>query len=88
MTSLGFKQKFDKDVSGAIAKFLVKIPIKLKDWIPQDKIDWKSLCQNEHPEISFFLKQNQDKIDWFNLSSNSSPSAIELLKQNQDKIDW
>jgi hypothetical protein len=58
--------------------------MKLRDWIPLDKIDWYHLSWN--PNAIHLLDANQDKIDWDYLSEN--PNAIHLLEANPDKIDW
>jgi len=58
--------------------------LKLKSFIPQDKIDWSILSLN--PNAIQLLEQQPDKIDWNMLSSN--PNAIHLLEQNLDKINW
>jgi len=75
---------------------------KLREWIPIDKIDWKSLCINplaidflkEHIETS--IKNNTEPlIDWDVLSSNIN--AIPLLRDyinkhialgTKSKINW
>lgn len=58
--------------------------MKLLDWIPLDKLDWKHLSCN--PNAIELLEKNPDKIYWSYLSMN--PSAIHLLEKNPDKIDW
>ena len=58
--------------------------LKLRDWIPLDKIHWWMLSLN--PAAIHLLEQNPDKIDWGWLSKN--PAAIHLLEQNLDKIYW
>jgi hypothetical protein len=65
-------------------KTIFKIKYKLKDWIPQKKLDWKYLSAN--PNAIELLKANPEKIDWGWLSANPSQYAIELLKANPDEI--
>jgi len=77
-------------------KTIFKIKYKLKDWIPQKKLDWKYLSANPNAiellkastEAIELLKANPNNIDWIFLSSNPNPEAIELLKANQGKINW
>ena len=54
------------------------VPMKLRDWIDESKIDWNMLSAN--PNAICLLEQNKDKIDWCFLSCNSN--AIHLLEQN------
>ena len=49
--------------------------LKLRDWIPLDKIDWIYLSGN--PAAIHILEQNPDKINWQFLSAN--PAAIHLI---------
>jgi hypothetical protein len=63
---------------------IIKMFMKLRDWIDKDKLDWATLSEN--PNAIELLKDNRDKINWCNLSNNHN--AIELLKANLDKIDW
>ena len=49
-------------------KTIFKIKYKLKDWIPQKKLDWKYLSAN--PNAIELLKNNKDKIVWEYLSEN------------------
>ncbi len=58
--------------------------LKLRDWIPIEKLSWKYLSAN--PNAIHLLEANPDKIDWEYLSKNSN--AIHLLKANPEKIDW
>jgi hypothetical protein len=60
------------------------IPMKLRDWIDQDKIDWDGLSSN--PNAIHLLEKYPNKISWMMLSQN--PNAIPILEKNQDKIDW
>jgi hypothetical protein len=50
-----------------------------------EKINWKNLCLNIHPNVIDLLEKNKDKINWTNLSKN--PIAIDILKKNKDKFD-
>ena len=59
------------------------IPLKLLDWIHENKLSWSNLSRN--PNAIHILEQNKDKIDWFQISRN--PNAIQLLEQNLDKIN-
>ena len=56
--------------------------LKLRDWIPIDKLDWYWLSKN--PNAIHILEKNLNKVNW--LSSN--PNAIPILEKNIDKIDW
>jgi len=58
--------------------------LKLRDWIPFDKIDWGALSYN--PNAIHILEKNLDKVNWCYLSEN--PNAIHLLEKNIDKIYW
>ncbi len=58
--------------------------LKLRDWIPIEKLSWKYLSAN--PNAIELLEANPDKIDWQELSRN--PNAIHLLEANPEKIDW
>ena len=57
---------------------------KLRDWIPESKLQWWSLSEN--PNAIQMLEANPDKIHWGMLSLN--PAAMHLLEANQDKINW
>ncbi len=75
------------DVLKIVASYLVKPKMKLLDWIPLDKLDWKLLSFNLnaiHLLESVIL--DMDKINWLELSRN--PNAIHLLEQHMDKINW
>ena len=75
------------DVLKIVASYFVKPKMKLLDWIPLDKLDWKLLSFNLnaiHLLESVIL--DMDKLNWGLLSSN--PGAIHLLEKNIDKIDW
>ena len=58
--------------------------MKLRDWIPLDKLDWDELSMN--PNAIQMLENNMDKVDWCNLTGN--PNAIHILEKNLDKTDW
>ena len=58
--------------------------MKLRDWIPIDKLDWKILSINEN--AIHILEKNLDKVSWRWLSTN--PNAIHMLERNLDKVDW
>ena len=58
--------------------------LKLRDWIPIDKVSWGGLFYN--PAAIHILEKNLSKIDWWWLSVN--PAAIYLLKQNLDMVNW
>ena len=62
------------DVIRLIASYLVKPKMKLLDWIPLDKIDWKYISTN--PNAIHLLQQNIDKINWYNFSKN--PNIFEI----------
>ena len=63
---------------------ILKMMMKLLDWINNHKINWSYLSNN--PNAISLLEKNFDKINWYNLSSN--PNAISLLDANPDKIVW
>ena len=44
--------------------------LKLRDWIPFDKIDWGALSYN--PNAIHILEKNLDKVHWGQLSMNPS----------------
>ena len=56
--------------------------MKLRDWIPSDKVDWEMLSSN--PNAIPILEKTLDKVNWFRLSSN--PNAIPILEKNLDKM--
>jgi len=56
--------------------------MKLHEWIPNDKLDWKMLSRN--PNAISILEKNLDKVNWEILSSN--PNAIHILEKNLDKV--
>ena len=60
--------------------------MKLLDWVPLEKLDWRGLSQNSSPGAIELLEKNLDKVSWSNLSHNLS--AIHLLEKNPDKIEW
>jgi len=57
------------------------IPMKLRDWIDQAKLDWESLSFNL--SAIQLLEKNKNKIHWMVLSMN--PNAIHLLEKDIDK---
>ena len=48
-------------------------PMKLRDWIDINKLNWCLLSQN--PNAIYLLEKNPMKIDKWKLSKNSNPSA-------------
>ena len=58
--------------------------MKLHEWIPLNKLDWKRLSRN--PNTISILEKNLNKVDWSELSSN--PNAIHILEKNLDKMNW
>ena len=58
--------------------------LKLRKWIPIEKLDWDSLSRN--PNAIDILVNNLDKVDWCGLSNN--PNAIHILEKNLDNINW
>jgi hypothetical protein len=64
----------------------MSIPLKLRDWIDPEKLDWNYLSLNPSEGAIALLEQKPDKICWTLLSQ--TPAAIRLLEQNTDKIDW
>ena len=72
--------------------------IKLREWIPLDKLMWGELSNyhnkvtwgessnNHSPNAIHILEQNLDKVKWTELSRN--PNAIPILEKNLDKVDW
>ena len=61
--------------------------MKLREWIPLNKMKWKPLSQN--PSAIHLLEQNLDKVNkvgWYGLSTN--PNTIHILEKNLDKVDW
>jgi hypothetical protein len=57
--------------------------MKLREWIPIDKVDWHELSYN--PNAIHILEKNLDKVNWDWLSQN--PNAIHILEKNIDKLD-
>ena len=55
MTSLGFPNKFNKDISGLIAEYIIEKPLKLRDWINVNKLNWNCLTMNKN-SIDFLEK--------------------------------
>ena len=56
--------------------------LKLRDWIPFEKLDWERLSIN--PAAINLLENNLDKVNWYNLEAN--PAAIHLIKVNINKF--
>ena len=52
--------------------------LKLKDWIPVEKIDWCELSANLNAIP--LLEKNIEKINWKQLSQN--PNAIHFFAEN------
>ena len=75
------------DLLYIVASFHTKPRMKLLDWIPEEKLNWKLLSRNSNLlNAIHLLEKYPDKIDWYNLSGN--PNAIHLLEKYPDKIDW
>jgi hypothetical protein len=79
MTSIGFNQQFDSNVSSIVATFLVKKPMKFVDGIIPflDKLDWCELCTWLDPSVLMKHKDTQsssfhDKIDWYYIGLNKN----------------
>ena len=62
-----------------ILPYMIKPPMKLRDWIPLDKIDWESLSGNNSDGAIELLREHlinsarngiRDKINWYGLSAN------------------
>ena len=58
--------------------------LKLKTWIPIDKVDWYGLSSN--PNAIHMIEKNLDKVSWYGLSEN--PNAIHIFEKNLDKVYW
>ena len=64
------------DLNTIVAEYAIdKLPIKLLDWIPINKLNMSLLSTNI--TAIPFLEDNPNLIDWKQLSSN--PAAIDLL---------
>ncbi len=75
------------DLLYIVASFMVKPKMKLLDWIPEEKLNWKSLSRNSNLlNAIHLLEKHLDEIDWENLSGN--PNAIHILEKYPDKINW
>lgn len=57
--------------------------LKLRDWIPQEEMDFTHLSQNEN--AIDLLEANMDKINWFSLALNAG--AAHLLEANIQMFD-
>ena len=60
------------------------IPMKFRNWIDENKIDWEILSLN--PNAIYLLERNPDKIDWKYLSGN--PNAICLLENHMKYYNY
>jgi hypothetical protein len=84
MTTFGFPQKFDKNVSFVIATFLTPKQYKFLDWIDQTKLDWENLSGWVDESI---LKKNSYKIKWEHIPSNeNAPSLVYDLFENRNGV--
>jgi len=89
MTSLGFKQKFDIDISSVIANFIVDKPLKIRNWIDINKLNWEKL--SSVPGSINLIEKNIDKINWDLLSSNPNIFGLDetrykILKNSYTKL--
>ena len=57
--------------------------MKLREWIPFDKLYWAYLSGN--PNAIPILEKTLDKVVWKNLSEN--PNAVHILEKNLYKLD-
>jgi hypothetical protein len=83
MTSIGFPNKFDKNVSYVVATFLTPIPKKFLDWIPLNKVNWP--CMSKWVDGSVF-EHYPDKVCWQRLLKNKD--AVDFIEQNKIGIFW
>ena len=66
------------------------LDVKLRDWIPIEKLDWGNLSGN--PNAIKLLDANPEKIDFHNLSGN--PFGFDLIKkyaigkERKSEISW
>ena len=86
----------NEDILREIAKFLVPVPMKLREWIHPSILVWKQLSTN--PNAIDMLEKNLDKVDWSYIFYN--PNAIRITgvsnranafdnpKQSDDKKWW
>ena len=58
--------------------------LKLRKWIPIDKVDWDELSIN--PNAIHIIENNLDKVKWPWLSRN--PNAMHIIEKNLDKVNW
>ena len=96
MTSLGFENKFDKDISSIISEYLIEIPVKIKDYFLNNidgkvsrndiEINWGKICETSEKKYIDYLYDNfREEISWNMLSRN--PNAIHLLKKHPEHIN-
>jgi len=58
---------------------------KLRDWINEEKLNWKYLSQE--PRAVYLFEKHIDKIDWQKLQQcNHNPEIISLLEKYPNKI--
>lgn len=94
MTTLGFPDQFDKDISYVIASYITVPPYRLRpefaDKMAPHKMYWH-LSQNKSPHVipilSAVLPTIRDDIDWYALSSNEH-LTYEFIRNNADYIVW
>jgi hypothetical protein len=84
MTSIGFPQKFDKNVASIIAEYVTPKPQKFLDWILVPKLKLYSLCHwlDESLLEQFIGKFN--KRCWMAVFSN--PNTIGMIETHIDKL--
>jgi hypothetical protein len=85
MTSIGFPNKFDKNVSFLIATFLVPKSRKLLDWIIPEKLDWELVIPNADLSI---LRKYSNCVQNIGLESFAYPHVVEYLEENLNLIRW
>lgn len=85
MTSIGFPQKFDKNVSYIIATFLTPIPKQLLDWIDPKKITWIHLVTVMD---TYLLHKYSEYVVDVNLAGFAFPEIVEFLQDCPKFIDW
>jgi hypothetical protein len=89
MTSLGFSNKFDINVSSAIATYLVPKQYKFLDWIPIEKLEsWRLLSYwlpQSMLEKYFHYIDNENEYCWDAFFKN--PEAISLIERQLESTD-
>ena len=82
MTSLGFLQQFDKNVSFVIATFLTPKSYKFLDWIDAAQLDWDILSTWIDEDI---LIKNPRRINWLEISMNENATSLvyKLFQERQ-----